>query len=71
MKKLNPELDTAVADKEVLLEAPIWIASNGIFGWQEESRWLNFAQWMKDGGLLTKPVDARQAFTNSFVESLK
>ena len=71
MKKLNPELDTAVADKEVLLEAPIWIASNGVFGWQEESRWLNFAQWMKDGGLLTKPVEARQAFTNSFIESLK
>lgn len=71
MKRLNPELDTAVANKEILLEVPLWLADNGVFGWQEESKWLSFAQWMKDGGLLTKPVDARQAFTNSFVESLR
>ena len=71
MVRAVPELDTAVANKEILLEAPIWIADNGIFGWQEESRWLSFAQWMKNGGLLTKPVDARQAFTNSFIESLR
>lgn len=71
MARSIPELDTAVANKEILLETPVWIASNGIFGWQEENKWLSFAQWMKDGGLLTKPVDARQAFTNSFVESLK
>ena len=71
MARAVPELDTAVANKEILLEAPVWIADNGIFGWQEESRWLSFAQWMKNGGLLTKPVDARQAFTNSFIESLR
>ena len=71
MKRSNPELDTAVANKEVLLEVPLWFADNGMFGWQEESKWLSFAQWMKDGGLLTKPVDARQAFTNSFVKSLR
>lgn len=71
MKQSNPELDTTVANKEILLETPVWIANNGVFGWQEESRWLSFAQWMKDGGLLTKPVDARRAFTNSFVESLR
>ena len=71
MKQSNPELDTAVANKEILLEAPLWFADNGTFGWQEESKWSSFAQWMKDGGLLTKPVDARQAFTNSFIESLK
>lgn len=71
MARSNPELDLAVANKEILLEAPIWIADNGVFGWQEEGRWLSFAQWMKNGGLLTKPVDARQAFTNSFIESLR
>lgn len=71
MKQSNPELDTAVANKEILLEAPVWMANNGVFGWQEESRWLTFAQWMRDGGLLTKPVDARKAFTNSFIESLR
>ena len=71
MARSNPELDTAVANKEILLETPVWITNNDVFGWQEENKWLNFTQWMKDGGLLTKPVDARQAFTNSFVESLR
>jgi len=55
----------------ILVEIPLWFADNGVFGWQEESKWLGYAQWMSDGGLLTKPVDARQAFTNSFVESLR
>ena len=71
MKQASPELDTTVANKEILLEKSLWFGDNGVFGWQEESKWLSFAQWMKDGGLLTKPVDARQAFTNSFIESLK
>ena len=71
MARSNPELDVAVANKEILLEIPLWFADNGVFGWQEESKWLGYAQWMSDGGLLTKPVDARQAFTNSFVESLR
>ena len=71
MARSNPELDTAVANKEILLETPVWIADNGVFGWQEESKWVGFAQWMKDGSLLTKPVDAQKAFTNSFIESLK
>lgn len=71
MKRANPEFDTVVGNKEILLETPIWFTSNGTFGWQEESKWLNFAQWMKDGGLLTKPVDTRKAFTNSFIKSLR
>jgi putative hydroxymethylpyrimidine transport system substrate-binding protein len=71
MVRSNPELDVAVANNEILLEAPLWFADNGVFGWQEESKWLSYAQWMQDGGLLTKHVDARQAFTNSFIESLR
>lgn len=71
MKRASPEFDTSVGNKEILLETSLWFANNGAFGWQEESKWLSFAQWMKGGGLLTKPVDARQAFTNSFIESLK
>jgi len=71
MARSNPELDIEVANEEILLEAPLWFADNGVFGWQEESRWISFTEWMNSGGLLSNPVDARQAFTNSFVESLR
>src|SRR3989338_8656900 len=71
MARSNPELDVDVANEEILLEAPLWFADNGVFGWQEESRWISFTEWMNEGGLLSNPVDARQAFTNSFVESLQ
>lgn len=71
MAKSNPELDVDVANEEILLEAPLWFADNGVFGWQEENRWISFAEWMSNGGLLSNPVDARQAFTNSFIESLQ
>jgi len=71
MAQSNPELDINVANQEILLEAPLWFADNGVFGWQEESRWISFTEWMNERGLLSNPVDARQAFTNSFVESLQ
>ena len=71
MKQVNPELDLSVESKGVDLLAPLWKADNGVFGWQEESRWLEFAQWMKDNGLLSQDVDARKAFTNRFVENAR
>jgi len=71
MKQVNPEMDLAVDGPGVDLLAPLWRPENGVFGWQEESRWLDFAQWMKDNGLLAQDVDPRQAFDNSFVEDAR
>jgi putative hydroxymethylpyrimidine transport system substrate-binding protein len=69
-KKTNPEVDVDVERRSTELQIPLWKSEKG-FGWQEESRWLNFAQWMKDNGLLSQGVDARKAFTNSFVENVQ
>lgn len=71
MKKANPEADLALEIPSVKLLAPLWLPENKVFGWQEESRWTNFAKWMKDNGLLKKDVDATKAFTNTFVENAR
>lgn len=69
MKKLKPEVDLAVDSKGVDLLAPLWIPENKIFEWQEEKRWMDFGNWMKENGLISKDLDIKAAFNNSFVEN--
>lgn len=71
MKRAHPEVDADFQKRSAEILSQLWKADNGRFGWQEESRWLTFAEWMKDNNLLPEDIDARQAFTNSFVESLR
>ena len=71
MKQVNPEMDLNIDSKGVELLVPVWKAENGVFGWQEESTWIAFTKWTKDSGFLSKDVDARQAFDNSFVENAR
>ena len=67
LKQLKPEVDLAIESPGVDLLAPLWASDQGVFGWQEESRWTDFALWMKENGLLSSEVDAQAAFDNSFV----
>ena len=70
MKKLKPEVDLAIESKGVDLFASfLWVPENKIFGWQEKSKWINIANWMKDNGLVSKTLDPKSAFDNSFVEN--
>ena len=71
MKRLNPEIDLNVDSKGINLLVPVFKSKNGVFGWQEESTWVAFTKWTKDSGFLSKDVDARQAFTNRFVENAR
>lgn len=69
MKQVKPEVDLAIDSPGVKLLAPLWKPENGVFGWQEENRWVDLAKWMKDNSLLQKDVDAKKAFNNTFVEN--
>lgn len=69
MKKLNPEADLSLEIPSVKLLAPLWVPENKIFGWQEEKRWIDFGNWMKENGLISKDLDVKAAFNNSFVEN--
>lgn len=67
LKRLNPEVDLSIEKPGVDLLAPLWASSNGVFGWQDQDRWVDFAKWMGENGLLSSSGDPNAAFNNSFV----
>ena len=71
LKRLKPEVDLDIEIPSVELLAPLWASEEGTFGWQEERRWLDFAQWMVDSGRLSSTSDAASAFDNSFVANAR
>ena len=68
LKRVRPEVDLSIESPGVDLLAPLWHPDGGqVFGWQEQSRWTGFADWMQQNGLLGGSVDANRAYDNSFV----
>ncbi|MFQ6030310.1 MAG: ABC transporter substrate-binding protein [Dehalococcoidia bacterium] len=68
LKEIRPEVDLTIESPGVDLLAPLWNPDGGQgFGWQEESRWVGFAQWMEENDMLSSGGDAKSAFNNSFV----
>ena len=64
----SPEVVEAVERPGIEVLAPLWKGEAPAVGWQEEERWIGFADWMKANDLLETNVDAQEAFTNRFVE---
>jgi putative hydroxymethylpyrimidine transport system substrate-binding protein len=62
-----PEVDEAIERPGVDILVPLWKGDAPSIGWQEESRWVDFADWMEKNGLLEGGVDGRRAFTNEFL----
>lgn len=61
--ELNEELVMASQEylaKEYRSDSPVW-------GRMSEQRWENYAAWMFDQGLIEKPLDYKQAYTNEFL----
>lgn len=68
LKSVKPETDLEIENPGVALLAPLWATDSGVFGWQEKSRWEEFAAWMVESGRLTSADAAASAYDNSFVE---
>ena len=64
-----PEIDENIERPGVELLSPLWIEGDLDFGWQTAGKWVDFATWMREHGLLSGDVDASKAFTNRFVEA--
>ncbi|NLI13031.1 ABC transporter substrate-binding protein [Pelotomaculum propionicicum] len=61
--ELNKDLvlaSQAYLAREYKADAPVW-------GQMTESRWQKYADWMYGQGLIEKPLDYQQAFTNEFL----
>ena len=67
LKRVRPEVDLAIESPGVDMLAPLWNSDQGVFGWQDEARWVEFAAWMEETGLLKPGSDVSAAFDNSFV----
>ncbi|HIM48273.1 MAG TPA: pyrimidine biosynthesis enzyme, partial [Dehalococcoidia bacterium] len=67
LKRVRPEVDLAIESPGVDMLAPLWNSDQGVFGWQDEARWVEFAAWMQENGLLNPGSDVSSAFDNSFV----
>jgi putative hydroxymethylpyrimidine transport system substrate-binding protein len=67
LKRVRPEVDLAIESPGVDMLAPLWDTDQGVFGWQDEARWVEFAAWMDEAGLLSGTGDVNAAFDNSFV----
>ena len=68
LKRHNPEIDETVDRPGVELIAPLWIDQVPSFGWQTAERWTKFAAWLVTNGFIREGLEARDAFTNVFVE---
>jgi len=71
LKSVKPETDLEIENPGVALLAPLWATDNGVFGWQEQSRWEEFAEWMVESGRLSSSDGASAAYDNSFVEGAR
>jgi len=71
LKSVKPETDLEIENPGVALLAPLWATDNGVFGWQEKSRWEEFANWMVQSGRLSSADGASAAYDNSFVEGAR
>ncbi len=71
LKRLRPEVDLNIEKPGVDLLAPLWASNTGIFGWQEEARWVDYSRWMQENGLLAAAGDPKAAFNNSFVAAAR
>jgi len=71
LKELKPETDLEIENPGVKLLAPLWSTENGVFGWQENDIWEEFAQWMVESGRLSDASGSSEAFTNQFVSDSK
>jgi len=71
LKAVKPETDLEIENPGVALLAPLWETDNGVFGWQEDSRWSEFAEWMVEKGRLESTEGTSDAYDNSFVEGAR
>ncbi len=66
--KHNP--DSVIEDLEregIEKVKAMWIDGDLAFGWQQESRWVAFTNWLRDQGLVNADLNGADAFTNEFV----
>ena len=64
--KHSPEIDERNDHTGADLLQRLWQDDHGKFGRQHRHKWVGFAEWMQENGLLSENVDATSAFTDQY-----
>ena len=64
--KHEPETDETIERPGADLLQELWQDEEGKFGRQNRDRWVGFAEWMQENGLLSENLDANKAFTDKY-----
>ncbi len=62
-----PELDGALVKASQSWVSGYYIAEAERWGEQDETVWRDYAAWLVENGVLSTPIDPKQAFTNRFL----
>jgi ABC-type nitrate/sulfonate/bicarbonate transport system substrate-binding protein len=65
--EVNKDLDEATVDEQVRLTADLFSPPDGPTLGLDPAEWTAMADWMRQNGLLTKPLDVSQAVTERFL----
>lgn len=65
--KYAPESDAVLVRASQTWLSPKYQDDASQWGYQKPEVWEAFTNWLNDNGLLAKPVDASQAFTNDYL----
>jgi putative hydroxymethylpyrimidine transport system substrate-binding protein len=64
---VNKDLDETTVDEQVRLTADLFSPPDGPTLGLDPAEWATMADWMRQNGLLTKPLDVSQAVTERFL----
>ena len=67
MLEAVPEMDEPLIRASADYYATRFEANGEPFGTQDQATWSTFEQFLVDAGLLEKPVDVNEAYTNDFL----
>ena len=66
LKKHEPEIDVEVDGPGSLLLQALWQDKNEKFGRQTDQKWVEFADWMKNKGVIPESLNVQNAYTDKY-----
>jgi NitT/TauT family transport system substrate-binding protein len=70
VQKYNPGADAALESARMSASIPLVNTGEDFIGWMKPEVWRAMEQTLREQGLLTDPLDARQVYTPQFIEEV-
>ena len=70
VQKYNPGADATLESARMTASIPLVNTGEDFIGWMKPEVWRAMEQTLREQGLLTDPLDARQVYTPQFIEEI-